>query len=229
MLNDLKKPFRITNGTMLSLKLALSLPILIFLILLTTLSTSFFPETVKKFNRNIHRIEPWMTVGILTSRRKKGTLYKAQLKNPTVTNRDNFRAVRNLYNVVVRTAKKTFLHSQIENNAQNLRKTWQILSNSIHKPKNNKKNCASLIVKGANINDLSLMAESFKKFFASAAINVVNKINPSNKSATENIVYNNNVFSLSNSPVTISEILDATKLLQDKKTPDHNGISSNFL
>ena len=124
---------------MLSLKLALSLPILIFLILLTTLSTSFFPETVKKFNRNIHRIEPWMTVGILTSRRKKGTLYKAQLKNPTVTNRDNFRAFRNLCNVVLQTAKKTFLHSQIENNAKNLRKTWQILSNSICKPKNNKK------------------------------------------------------------------------------------------
>ena len=73
------------------------------------------------------------------------------------------------------------------------------------------------------------MAESFNKFFASAAINIVNKINPSTKSATENITYNNNVFSLKNSPVTISEILNATKLLQDKKTPDHNGISSNFL
>ena len=47
-----------------------------------------------------------MTVGILTSRRKKGTLYKAQLKNPTVTNCDNFRAFQNLYNVDVRTAKK---------------------------------------------------------------------------------------------------------------------------
>ena len=49
-----------------------------------------------------------MTAGILTSRHKKGTLYKAQLKNPTVTNRDNFRAFRNLYNVAVRTAKKHF-------------------------------------------------------------------------------------------------------------------------
>ena len=48
-------------------------------------------------------------------------------------------------------------------------------------------------------------------------------------SATEKIAHNNNVFSLKNSPVTISEILEATKLLQDKKTPDHNGISSNFL
>ena len=73
------------------------------------------------------------------------------------------------------------------------------------------------------------MAESFNTVFASAAINVVNQINPSNKLATENIAYNNNVFSLNNSPVTISEILNATKLLHDKKTPDHNGISSNFL
>ena len=61
------------------------------------------------------------------------------------------------------------------------------------------------------------MAESFNKFFATAALNVVNKINPSNKSATDNIPNNENVFSLNNSLVTISEILEATKALQDKK------------
>ena len=61
------------------------------------------------------------------------------------------------------------------------------------------------------------MAESFNKFFATAALNVVNKINPSNKSATDNIPNNVNVFSLNNSLVTISEILEATKALQDKK------------
>ena len=73
------------------------------------------------------------------------------------------------------------------------------------------------------------MAESFNTFFATAALNVVNKINPSNKSATDNIPNNVNVFSLNNSLVTISEILEATKALQDKKKPDHNGISSNFI
>ena len=62
-----------------------------------------------------------------------------------------------------------------------------------------------------------------------AAVEVVSKINPSNLSPTENIPDNNSLFSLKNSPVTISEILEATKLLQDKKTPDHNGISTNFL
>ena len=43
-----------------------------------------------------------------------------------------------------------------------------------------------------------------------------------------NIPVHDTLFSLKNSPVSITEILEATKLLQDKKTPDHNGISSNF-
>ena len=73
------------------------------------------------------------------------------------------------------------------------------------------------------------MVESFNNFFATAAVNVVSNINPSLNSPTEKIPYNETVFSLKNSPVTVSEILEATKLLQDKKTPDHYGISSNFI
>jgi len=196
---------------------------------LNNLIDTFFPESNIKFNSNVHKLEPWMTIGILTSRRKKATLYKMQLKNPSQHNHDIYKKFRNLYNIVVRTAKKSFLHSQIESNSKNLRKTWQILSNAIRKPTGKKVNCASLNINGVNTNDPALMADSFNKFFSTAAINVVSSINPSKKSATENIAHNNKVFSLSNAPVTISEILEATKLLQDKKTPDHNGISSNFL
>ena len=68
-----------------------------------------------------------MTVGILTSRRKKATLYKLQLKSPTVSICSNYKTFRNLYNTVIRAAKKTYFHTQIENNSKNLRKTWQIL------------------------------------------------------------------------------------------------------
>ena len=64
-----------------------------------------------------------MTVGILTSRRKKATLYKLQLKSPTVSNCSNYKTFRNLYNTVIRAAKKTYFHTQIENNSKNLCKT----------------------------------------------------------------------------------------------------------
>ena len=73
---------------------------------LNSLIDIFFPESNKKFNSNIHKIELWMTVGILTSRRKKATLYKLQLKSPTVSNYSKYKTFRNLYNTVIRAAKK---------------------------------------------------------------------------------------------------------------------------
>ena len=190
---------------------------------------TYFPITVVNFNSNVHRIEPWMTTGILTSRRKKNLLCKQLVKKPTTLLRDKFKIFRNIYNNVVRTAKKTYLHSQIENNVNNLRKTWQILYNAIRKSKTKKENCISLLINGVNINDPTLMADGLNKFFTNAASEVVSKINPSNKSPTEHITRNPVSFSLNASPVTITEILNATKSLQDKKTPDLNGISSNFI
>ena len=38
------------------------------------------PVTTKKFNKNIHKVEPWITSGILTSRRKKIALSKTRKK-----------------------------------------------------------------------------------------------------------------------------------------------------
>jgi len=170
-----------------------------------------------------------MTVGILTSRRRKNFLFTTKLKTPNAANIQIFKQYRNLYNSVVRTAKKNFFQNQIEANSKNLRKTWQLLYNAIRKTKNKKDNCTSLLVNGINISDPLLMAENFNKFFATAAVSVVSKINPSNLSPIQNIPSNDTLFSLKNSPVTVSEILEATKLLQDKKTPDHNGILTNFL
>ena len=68
---------------------------------LNSLIDIFFPESNKKFNSNIHKIELWMTVGILTSRRKKATLYKLQLKSPTVSNCSKYKTFCNLYNTVI--------------------------------------------------------------------------------------------------------------------------------
>ena len=196
---------------------------------LNSLVDIYFPLTTKKFNCNFHKIEPWMSAGILISRRRKNFLFSEKLKKPTLPNIQLFKQYRNLYNNVIRTAKKNYFQSQIEANSKNLRKTWQLLYNAIRKTKNKKDSCTSLMVNGNKISDPSLMAENFNKFFATAAVEVVSKINPSNLSPTDNIPLNNSIFSLNNTPVTISEILEATKLLQDKKTPDHNGISTNFL
>jgi hypothetical protein len=138
------------------------------------------------------------------------------LKNPVLNNL-LFKQFRNLYNTVIRTAKKNYFQAQIEANSKNLRKTWQLLFNAIRKTKNKKDNCTSLLIDGNNISDPLLMAEKFNKFFATAAVDVVSKINPSNLSPTSNIPTNNTLFSLNNSPVTIPKYSKQLNFYRIKK------------
>lgn len=194
-----------------------------------SLIDTFFPLSLQKFNSNIHRLEPWMTSGILKSRQTKNNLCKNSLKHPSSNNLLIYKNFRNLYNSVIRNAKKLHFQAQIEANSNNLRKTWQLLYNALRKTKNNKDSCTSLTINGLNITDPQIMAENFNKFFANAAVEVVRNINPSLISPTDKILINNETFSLSSSPVTATEILNATKLLLDKKTLDHNGISTSFI
>ena len=70
------------------------------------------------------------------------------------------------------------------------------------------------------------MATHFNRFFVNMANETVKNINPSPKSPTASITQNPNSFNLSTNLITPTEILKATEVLLDKKTPDFNGISS---
>ena len=72
-----------------------------------SLFDTFFPLNTHSPNRNIHKIEPWMTSGLLTSRRRKNQLCSISLKKPTATNICIYKQYRNLYNKIVRNAKKS--------------------------------------------------------------------------------------------------------------------------
>ena len=73
------------------------------------------------------------------------------------------------------------------------------------------------------------MACNFNEFFTNIAVQTVSEINPSNKCPTDLIVRCLDVFSFSDKILSKMEILEATKLLKDKKTPDHTGVSTNFI
>ena len=66
----------------------------------------YFPTTKFKFNRNYNKLEKWMSSGILTSRREKNRLSKLCFTHPNAINLAAFKNYRNLYNKIVRAAKK---------------------------------------------------------------------------------------------------------------------------
>ena len=200
-----------------------------FLASFDTLYNAFFPLKTKKFNKSLNPREPWMSNGILISRKRKNLLSNICLKNPTPINRNEFKTFRNLYNLVIRRAKKLYFEKQLLANQKNLRKTWQILFSTIHKSNKKSNDLSNLLINGVNTDDPTLMACHFNKYFTSIANLTVQNINPSNKCPSSNILQNPNTFSFLDTALTKNEIIEATKLLSDKKTPDHTGVSTNFI
>ena len=71
------------------------------------------------------------------------------------------------------------------------------------------------------------MANHFNNFFTSISSDIVSKIDPMDHPPDENVNFDNDIplFSFLNTSLTGTEIINATKQLQAKKTPDILGFS----
>jgi hypothetical protein len=81
-----------------------------------------FPSRQIKFNKNVHKIEKWMTQGLLISRLNKLRLGKIASKHPTAENIHKFKMYRNMYNTVLRACKKAFFENQLCKYQSNMKK-----------------------------------------------------------------------------------------------------------
>ena len=70
-----------------------------------------------------------------------------------------------------------------------------------------------------------IMANHFNEFFTSVSSNIAKDINPSDSPPDDNCKDNIPIFSFNATPVSETEIMKATNLLQPKKTCDSSGIS----
>ena len=74
-----------------------------------------------------------------------------------------------------------------------------------------------------------LIADALNEFFTSAASLIVDQIPPTDRPPDPEPDANSPLFSLTNSPVTRSEISEVIKNLKDKKTQDFCGVSVNLV
>jgi hypothetical protein len=70
----------------------------------------FFKPRNPRFNKNVHKIEKWMTTGLLTSRKTKLYLAKICFINPSQQANEKYNNYLNMYNKLVRTSKKKLLY-----------------------------------------------------------------------------------------------------------------------
>lgn len=74
---------------------------------------SFFPPKQVKPNINFNPREPWMSSGLLISRGRRAALCKNSIKHPTECNITLYKKYRNLYNQLIKLAKKITMKNNL--------------------------------------------------------------------------------------------------------------------
>ena len=188
-----------------------------------------FPETSKKFNKNFHCKEKWMSSGLLVSRRNKLHLCSLSIKMPSASNIAKFKLFRNIYNTTIRAAKKHYFDTELKKTQKNLKQNWKILKEAIRSNKSKSNSVDFLIINGIGSSDPKLIAECFNLHFSTMAANVASKIEPTDKPPDAFCKKFDCSFISAHLPISLKELLDATNALQSKNSTDINGYSSSFL
>ena len=192
-----------------------------------SLFNAHFPEKSVRFNRNIHKIEQWMSKGLLISRNTKLNLYKVYLRNPCFENKVKFNAYRNIYNKLIRAMKKMFYSNQLINHQGNLKKTWEIVKEACNKSKKKNHSTQSLNVNGQIITQTKDIVEHFNRHFTSIAESIQQTIPPTDRPPDHYFEdLNSNLTFSSTTPQNIVKIFN---LLESKSSTDFTGLSAKLV
>ncbi len=197
-----------------------------------TLYKIYFPTIKRRFNAKFDKIDPWFTKGLLVSRRKKIILDKKAAKHPNPANILQFKQYRNLYNKVIREAKKNYFNSQLLKNQSNLKNTWNLIRCAINrKPKKDEQNVLCLFNNNILHSDPITIANILNEFFVNVPLQIIDQLPPppACPNATTNNTSSNLNFKLSDNQVSDDEIYNAIGQLLPKKSTDLNDISMDFV
>ena len=193
-----------------------------------TLFELHFPLKKVKLNKNIHKIQNFMTTGLLTSRKTKIELYKKSLADPQNFH-EKYKVYRNIFHKVIRASKQMYLDSTFKKYQKCPKQTWDLLKETTFGEKSSQK-INEIIDNGKIINDPKLMATKFNNFFSHIGTSISDSVTPTDKPPDDYIAnYPNDKpkFNLDNTgPVHISDII---KSFDSKVSCDLDGLSLKLL
>ena len=93
-----------------------------FLSTFSDLFNIYFPDRLKKKNRNTTPINDFMTKGLLISRNTKNLLHKNYLANRTAENFNNYKKYRSLYYKILNLSKNSTVKNKLALSKKNPKK-----------------------------------------------------------------------------------------------------------
>ena len=137
--------------------------------------------------------KPWLSMALKNSIKTKNLLFLKSRKDPSLATVTSYKTYRNLLNSLLRKAEKQHYHELMENNKNNLRKSWQIIKNIINR-RNDTKTNKKFLVDNRLITDRMAIADGFNDFYINVGANLAKSIptNTNDPMAYMTDLYNNN-------------------------------------
>ena len=173
-------------------------------------------------------INPWMTPGLLKSRKTKQHLYSRKSLHPTAHNINAFNNYVKLYKSLCRSAKTKHYVTKINNYKTDANKTWQTIREVLGTFKD-KSHIPDFFIENQEViqGDINI-AEGFNKFFSEIGSKLSSEIPSHNGSFHSYLgerIEENFVFK----EITKESLLDIGKTLKPKKSSGIDNLSSKQL
>jgi hypothetical protein len=193
-----------------------------------TLFELHFPLTKTKFNRNIHKINEFMTSGLLISRKTKITLHKKAVVNPTLFY-ERYKIFRNIFNSTLRLSKKLFLEAKFRAYEKNPKKTWDLLK-EVTFGKTSNIPITELLINNTPCTDPWLIANEFNNFFSTIGSKISESVLPTDRPPDSYIPNRpENSPELNFDFISPCHVLAIIKSLSNKNSLDLDGLSLKFI
>jgi hypothetical protein len=186
-----------------------------------------FPVSKPKFNKNLHKINKFMTQGLLISRMTKLKLHKVAIQTPSTVNLQNYRCYRNVYNRLVRASRKWYFDDGLKKAKKDPKKTWKLINEALNRSSGNEK-IEKISVNGNTVTDQNVISNTFNEFFINTGKNISNSVPPTNKKP-EDFLPKVNAPDFFLGQTSQAEVVTLIRACQSKMSSDIYGITMGLL
>lgn len=194
----------------------------------------FFPVNLKRFNRYKHKLNKWMTAGILHSIKFKDTLYK-KLKclphssNAYETYKTNLTNYSKILQQTIRRAKFSY-HKDLFNKFKfDSKKTWQHINDILCRKRVSSELPEFFLINDCPTYDKQKIANKFNEFFTNVGPSFSNKIPQRNGLQYKDYLKRNITSRFTFDFVSSDDIHKTIQKLKSKTSCGYDGLSTKYL
>jgi exonuclease III len=202
--------------------------------ILINLRTKHFPDKTTKFNKYKHKLNKWITNGILRSLKFKDKLYK-KLKCTPLNSRlyntlkSNLKTYTSILNKIIRNAKKDYYFKVFHKYSADSKKTWETINELLSRNSTKNDLPEYFMVNGKQITKLIEIANKFNEFFVNIGPKLSSSINIDGKKNYSSYLTKHISSHFKFKSITEQETLKIITGLKPKSSTGHDEISMKLV